>query len=73
MNSQDKSELELLRLEMRNEFRVLRTELAAPLQALNDAKKDHEVRLRGLEKWKWAIPPAIIGALALAAAAAAKG
>lgn len=49
-------------LEIREDIKELKA-VAAELRPLIDIAEDHEDRLRGLERWKNGIPPALAGSL----------
>lgn len=69
MNDQDRSAIELLRVEMNGKMdRVL--------DAVNDVRKiqgDHEARLRSVERWKLSLPITVLLVLATVAGGLLKG
>lgn len=56
MNGEDKHQIELLRSEMRAEFALVRKDL--------EPIKDHERRLRSVERWKYSVPFGVLLGLA---------
>lgn len=69
MNSDDRSQLELLRLEMTGKLNLIIQQLNAEPDGLVRKVSDHETRLRKVEAWKYGIPIGVIMGLAMTAVA----
>jgi hypothetical protein len=65
MDAVDRSQLELLRVEMAGKLDRLTDEVKHLSDDLRDFTQDHEKRVRALERWKFAIPAS--GILVIAA------
>jgi hypothetical protein len=66
MNGEDRTEISALRAEVRQlaaEQRALGAEirvLSVKFEGINEGARDREMRIRGLEKWKNALPVATL-------------
>jgi len=56
MDSVDRSQLELLRVELSGKLERLTDAVKANNESQKEFAKDHEKRVRILERWKYAIP-----------------
>lgn len=56
MNGQDRSDIELLRLEMRGRLDLI----ASDVTFIKKSVDDHEVRIRAAERWRFSLPLSLI-------------
>ena len=69
MTEQDRVQLELLRAEMNGKL----SEINVKLDGIRDGVKDHELRIRSVERWKLSIPISVLLAIATVIGAAIGG
>lgn len=60
MDAADRSQLELLRIEMSGQMALTNAELRALAAEVRRFNEDHEKRVRSLEKWKFALPASAV-------------
>lgn len=64
MDSVDRSQLELLRVEVTGKLDRLTDAVNNQTTVNADFRSDHEKRMRSLERWKYAIPASVLLMLA---------